>query len=251
MATYLYCVLAPARTDAPPSGLTGIAGAPVRSLPFGASGEMEAWVSTVEEATLRVTGRSLATQALLHNEVVNTALHTGRTPAPARYGSNFSDDAACIADLDRRSAALATTLARIADSVEMAVLLVPTSGVIAIGAAARPAFGEPAAGRRYLESLRQRTREEQQRRASADAEATRLRSAVGPYVRGEVRSMRPTGVMSVAHLVRNTDVAAYRSSVAGLPTSGAFRIVMGEARAPYSFADSKLNHIGHDSGNRA
>ena len=251
MATYLYCVLAPARSRALPSGLTGIAGASVRSLPFGSSGAMEAWVSTLDEATLRATGRALVTQALLHNEVVNAALRTGRTPAPARYGSNFSDDATCIADLDHRSAALEATLARIADSVEIAVLLVPTNGVTPIHAATRPSADEPAAGRRYLESVRHRTRQEQQRRASAEAEAERLGSAVGPYIRAEVRSLAPTGVMSVAHLVRNADVASYRSAVAGFVATGAYRIVVGETRAPYSFADSGLDHIGHDSGNHA
>lgn len=250
MATHLYCVLAPARTDALPSGLTGIGGAPVRSLSFGTSGEMEAWVSTIDDAALRATGAALAAQALLHNEVVNAALATGRTPAPARYGSNFADDATCIADLHRRSTVLATMLERIADSVEMAVLLVPTSGAAAIEAAARPVSSEPAAGRRYLESVRQRAHAEEQRRASAEAEARRLGSAVGRYIRAEVRSIAGTGVMSVAHLVRNADVTPYRNALAGFLAGGAFRIVMGEARAPYSFADSRLDRTGHDSGSQ-
>jgi len=247
MPTHLYCVLAPARTEALPSGLTGIGGAPVRSLSFGASGAMEAWVSTVDDATVRATGDTLATHALIHNEVVNAALRTGRTPAPARYGSNFSDDVTCVADLDRRSAALAAILERIADSVEMAVLLVPTNRVAKIEVA-RPSSSEHAAGRRYLDSVRHRTQEEQRRRASADAEAGQLGSVVGRYIRGEVRSIAPTGVMSVAHLVRNADVTAYRNAVATFVPGGAFRIVPGEARAPYSFADSRLDHTGHDSG---
>ena len=251
MATHLYCVLAPAKSEALPAGLTGIGGAPVRSLLVGTSDGMEAWVSTVDEASLRATGAALATQALTHNEVVNAALRTGRTPAPARYGSNFSDDAACITDLHRRSALLARMLERIADCVEMAVLIVPASGATTIETAARPASSEPAAGRRYLESVRRRAHAEQERLASADAEAERLDSAVGRYVRGEVRSMAETGVMSVAHLVRTADVTPYRDALSGFVPGRAFRIVMGEVRAPYSFTDSRLDRTGHDSGNHA
>ena len=250
MATHLYCVLAPTGSEAPPAGLTGVGGAPVRFLSFGASSAMEAWVSTVDDETLRATGAALATQALLHNEVVNAALGTGRTPAPARYGSNFSDDAACIADLHRRSALLARILDQITDCVEMSVLLVPTSGARKIEAA-RPASTEPAAGRRYLESVRRQTYEQQERRASANGEAGRLGSVVGRYIRGEVRTIAGTGVMSVAHLVRNADVTLYRNALADFVPDQAFRIVMGEPRAPYSFADSRLDRTGHDSGNHA
>lgn len=250
MATHLYCVLAPARSEALPAGLTGVGGAPVRSLSFGASGGMEAWVSTVDDEMPRATGAALATEALVHNEVVNAALGTGRTPAPARYGSNFSDDAACITDLHRRSELLARILEQIADCVEMSVLLVPTRGTRKIEAS-RPALTEPAAGRRYLESVRQRAYEQQERHALADAEAERLVAVVGRYVRCEVRSIAGTGVMSVAHLVRNADVTLYRNALADFVPDQRFRIVMGEPRAPYSFTDSRLDRTGHDSGNHA
>jgi gas vesicle protein GvpL/GvpF len=249
MPTYLYCVLAPTSLEALPSGLRGIGGAPVRSLPFGASGELEAWVSSIGDAVLRATGSEVATQALMHNEVVNAALRTGRTPAPTRYGSYFSDDTACIADLDRRSAVLATILGRIADAVEMAVLLVPTSGAMANEAISPPASNEPTAGRRYLESIRRRVHESQRRRAAAEAEAGRLGCTVGRYIRGEARSIAATGMMSLAHLVRNADLAPYRNALAGFVPGGAFRLVIGGPRAPYSFSDSGLDRSGHDSGN--
>jgi len=250
MATYLYCVLASRRDEELPSGLTGLGDAPVRSLSFGTATEMVAWVSTVDEATLRSKGRALAEQVLRHNAVVNAAWRTGRTPAPARYGSRFGDDAACIADLDRRAADLSAMLERIADCVEMPVLLVPTNRAEAGSAIARPISGEPAAGKRYLEAVRQRTREQERQRASADVEAARLGSALTRYVRGEMRSMSSNGVMSVAYLVKNEDVSSYREVLAAFLPASAFRIVEGEMRAPYSFATSRLDHSGHDSGNR-
>jgi gas vesicle protein GvpL/GvpF len=112
-----------------------------------------------------------------------------------------------------------------------------------------PASNEPTAGRRYLESVRQRVHESQRRRAAAEAEAGRLGCTVGRYIRGEVRSVAATGIMSVAHLVRNADVNPYRRALAGFVPGGAFRLVVGEPRAPYSFADSRLDRSGHDSGN--
>lgn len=250
MATYLYCVLAPRRNEEVPSGLMGMGGAPVRSLSFGARDEMVAWVSSVDDALLRTTGRALAEQALLHNEIVNAAQRTGRTPAPARYGSRFADDDACIADLARRSAELRATLERIANSVEMPVLLVPIRGAPTADRSLRPVSGEAAAGKRYLEAVRQRTREQHERRVVADREADRLGSSLGRYVRSEVRSMVSNGVMSLSYLVKTADVARYRETLAAYVPSSAFRLVEGEMRAPYSFTALGLDRAGHDSGNR-
>lgn len=250
MATYLYCVLPPPRNDEVPAGLVGVGDAPVRSLSFGAPAGMVAWVSTIDEPILRSTGRAVAEQALRHNEVVSAAITSGRTPAPARFGSRFPDDAACIADLDRRSAELFAILERIADSVEMPVLLVPTNRALASAALARPVSGEPAAGKRYLESVRQRTRDQEHQRASADAEAGSLASALAPYLRGEVRSFSSSGVMSVAYLVKNGDVSRFNDALAAFIPSSAFRVLKGEMRAPYSFATPRLDHTGHDSSSR-
>ena len=53
---------------------------------------LEAWVATIEESTLHASGSALAKLAVAHNEVVDAALATGRTPVPARFGSRFDDD---------------------------------------------------------------------------------------------------------------------------------------------------------------
>src|SRR5439155_13832141 len=175
MATYLYCVLHPPRIEAFPSGLTGIAGAPVRTVVSRSGRGLEAWVATVDEASLRLSGRALVERALVHNEIVDAALATGRTPLPARFGSRFVDDEACITDLDRHSGELAAMLSRVAGGVEMSVLIVPTGP--APKSFSKPTRSyEPFAGRRYLEAVRERTRDEEQRRAAADHMAARITS---------------------------------------------------------------------------
>jgi hypothetical protein len=247
MATYLYCVLTPPGANALPPGLRGIGDAPVRTLTVGNDASLEAWVATIDDGVLRATGEALAAQALVHNEVVNAALETGRTPAPARYGSRFADDAQCVADLRRRSSELREILGRIAGAVEMSVLLVPLA-VQSPTPVLKPEPTEAAAGRRYLESVRSRAHIWEERRAAAEAEAERVRRLVGEFVRDEARSFGSAGVMSVAHLVLATEVGSYRAALEDVEAGRSFRLVVSGPRAPYSFAAQRLGISGHDSG---
>lgn len=247
MSTYLYCVLAPAGAEAVPTGLSGIAGAPVRALTAPGLGSLEAWVATVDEDALRVSGRALAAQALGHNEVVDAALATGRTPAPARYGSRFPDDAACLADLTRRAGELRAILDHVAGTVEIPTLLVPNE--LTKPSIEKPNSSDAAAGRRYLESIRLRITDETRRRSTAEREASRLRASVGDLVRDEAWSFTPAGVMSIAHLVSRGAVDRYREAIATFVPVENFRVVRGEPRAPYSFASPpRGSGNGHDSG---
>jgi hypothetical protein len=246
MPTYLYCVLTPAKTDRLPPGLTGIGGSPIRSLVLENDEAIEAWVATVNDAVLLARGEALASQALLHNEVVNAALATGRTPAPARYGSRFADDAVCLADLGRRRRELVSVLEQVAGAVEMGVLLVPTTRERV--PQSQPKSKEPAAGRRYLESLRSRAQDDERRRAAADTEASRIRALVNDLVRDERRSTTPSVALSISHLVPRERLDEYKESLQAFEPVGPFRIVMADPRAPYSFAEPKSSGAGHDSG---
>ena len=247
MPTYLYCVLAPASAEAVPVGLTGIAGAPIRAITVPSVAPVEAWVATVDEDALRVSGSALATQALLHNEIVNVALATGRTPAPARYGSRFPDDAACTADLTRRAGELRAILDRVAGAVEVPTLLVPHA--LRTTPMKRPRSGDPEAGRRYLESIRTRVLDDERRRVAAEREASRLRASIGDLVRDEARSFTAAGVLSIAHLVSTGAVDRYRQAMATFVPSENFRVLIGEPRAPYSFSSLPSGGLtGHDSG---
>lgn len=247
MPTYLYCVLAPASAEAVPAGLTGIGGTPIRSLTAPGLAPLEAWVATVDEDALRVSGSALAAQALLHNEIVNAALATGRTPAPARYGSRFPDDADCVADLTHRVGELRAILDHVAGTVEVPTLLVPCE--LRTARTQRPRSGDPAAGRRYLESIRTRVLDDDRRRLAAEREASRLRARIGDLVRDEARSFTATGVMSIAHLVSTGAVDRYRQAMATFVPGENFRVVIGQPRAPYSFSSSPRDGwSGHDSG---
>jgi len=245
MLTYLYCVLAPAGAEALPAGLTGIAGGSVRVLT--APGlTLDAWVATIDEDALRVTGQALASQALLHNEIVDAAMATGRTPAPARYGSRFPDDAACVADLTRRADELRAILDRVAGAVEIPTLLVPEK--LRATSIERPSSRDPAAGRQYLEAIRARVADENRRRSAAEREASRLLASLGDLVRDEARTFTAAGVMSIAHLVSRASVDRYRAAVSAFVPAENFRVVKGEPRAPYSFASpSTGDRSGHDS----
>jgi len=244
MATYLYCVLAPSRADAAPRP-RGIGGAPVRAI--GTSVGLEAWVSTIGDGAVRTSGRALAEQALLHNEVVDIALATGRTPLPARFGSHFADDAMCLAYLEQHHRVLSAALTRVADAVEMSVLLVPVERPSATPRSA-PRRNEPAAGRRYLEVVRQRTKDEERRRAILARMASRITGAVASIVRGESRDTGAAGIVSVAHLVGRSEVDRYRREVAAVVPEAGYRIVLAGPRAPYSFAEESAAVAGHDSG---
>jgi gas vesicle protein GvpL/GvpF len=246
MATYLYCVLAPPRTDAFPSELRGIAGAPVRAVVARARDGVEAWIATIDDSLLRATGRLLAEQALTHNSIVDAALATGRTPLPARFGSRFTDDAACISHLEQHHAELSAALTRVAGAVEMSLLLVPPNP-----GGESPTLpvrrSEPAAGRRYLEAVRERARSEERRRAVVDGMADHLTRAVAPLVRGEARHRGPSGVVAIAHLVGRDELEGYRRAVAGVSPERGLRIIVAGPRAPYSFAEKTPAVVGHDS----
>lgn len=247
MPTYLYCVLARASADSVPVGLAGIGGAPIRAVTATALGPLEAWVATIDEDALRVSGSALAAQALMHNEVVNAALATGRTPIPARYGSRFPDDAACLADLTQRAGELGEILQQVAGMVEIPTLLVPREPPTPSIEKPRP--DDAGAGRRYLESIRKRVLDEDRRRAAAEREAERVRATIGDLVRDEARTFNAAGVMSIAHLVLAGAADRYREAMEAFIPSENFRVVIGEPRAPYSFSSRVRPDLsGHDSG---
>jgi Gas vesicle synthesis protein GvpL/GvpF len=247
VTTYLYCVLAPPRPEVFPTGLTGIAGSPVRPVVSRSDPGLEAWVATTDESSLRVNGRALVEQALLHNEIADAALATGRTPLPARFGSRFVDDEACIANLDRHASELAATLSRVAGAVEMSALVVPIASASRASLSKPPRRNEPSAGRRYLETVRERTRDDERRRAAAETMAARITSVVAALVRGETRSPSTSGGVSISHLVSLDELDRYRRALAGLAPDAGFRIVVAGPRAPYSFVGENPVVVGHDS----
>lgn len=245
MATYLYCVLTPATE--PPPGLAGVGGAPVRALALDDSRMLSAWVATVQETALRVRGRALGAQALLHDAVVSAALATGHTPLPSRFGSYFATDDACVASFTTRTSELERRLERLAGTVEMAVLLVPPRQT-SRAEPPRPAVrDQPAAGRRYLEMLRQRERASEATQATIERTLDDIRHSVSGITREESRSRTVNGVVSLAHLVQREHAERYREAVRAVTPREGVRVVVAGPRAPYSFAGRSLLMAGHDS----
>jgi hypothetical protein len=248
MVTYLYCVLIPS-TD-PPPGLTGLGGTPVRVLrpPLDRDDGLEAWVGTVDESAFRVSGRALGAQALVHDEVVAAALATGRTPLPARFGSHFSDDEACLTILGDRATQLRGTLARGVGTVEMSLLLVPRRQEAGASTMTLPHRHEPSAGRRYLEILRERERRAESMQGTIETVIEEIRHAVHAIAREESRGRAATGVESIAHLVDREEISRYRDAVHAVPMQDGIRLIVAGPRAPYSFTGSNALVTGHDSG---
>lgn len=255
MATYLYLLLSPARSEAPPHDLAGVLDAPVRA--FTATlGEsvVEAWVSSIEDLPSPEADRAaIASLAMRHNAVVDAALATGRTPLPARFGQRFTDDDACIADIERRAASLLPALERVAGCVEMGVLLIERHATGADIEQRKPAVAtvkEPGAGRRYLEARREHLSREAQRRGDMQPTLAALHEATVSLVRGESVSFSTPGVWSVLHLVPRELVVVYREAIARVAGTLPLRVVHIGPRAPYGFTDPvrPVGREGHDSG---
>jgi hypothetical protein len=246
MATYLYCVLATGVPETTP--VVGVGGVPVRTLKLHRAPDLEAWVATLDRSAFRVTGRALSAQALLHNDVVSAALATGRTPLPTRFGAHFMDDASCVDSLTGHAAQLRANLARLAGTVEMSVLVVPPRAARRADAEPLPSRGDAHAGRRYLELVRQRDRQINAVQHVVTRILNDIRAAVRAITRDEATGRGPTGIVSIAHLLRREDTGSYREAVRGVRLHDEFRIIVAGPRAPYSFVGPTTLLIGHDSG---
>lgn len=239
MTIRLYCLLTPVVADAVPTGLTGVAGAPVRAI---SSRQVEAWVSDEIDARTRTADPR---EILEHSAVADAAVAGGRTPLPARFGQAFEDEAALWRALAPLSASMARAFERVAGHVEMGVIvapalrrmlaeLQPVKGAV-LDATAR------GAGTRYLERVRTRSQAEDRLSTGVRRAADRASAAVASFVHGEVRQelQADRGVMSLAHLIRREHEEAYRSTVAALPAGKGddrWQFVVAGPRAPFSFA---------------
>lgn len=238
MTTWLYCVLAPPRPELFPRGLAGLDDAPVRAL---SAGGLEAWVSTVSHAIAADVDHTRA-----HNDVVEAAMSTGRTPLPARFGQRFPDDAACLTDIASRQASLEAAVSRVAGAVEMSVLLVarePAAAPVAVDASPSDTS---LPGHRYLDAVRARAAVEQRQRARVLEQIAAIQDSVRSLVRAssppEIGRGRVTG--SIAHLVTPAHVAAYRTAAMASDVAPEFRMVIAGPRAPYSFCSADANDPG-------
>jgi hypothetical protein len=221
-----------------PSGLTGIDGAPVRALNVD---RLIAWVSDTQPRS-RVQG-AVADSALdgirEHDSVVESALATGVTPVPARFGQRFADDDACVDGIDRNAGAIAGLLATLQGFVEMTLILAPsTKRVMADLIPVMPEMIGDGAGRKYLETLRAREAATGTLRQALDALGTRLSDAAQDFVQrvSVHENLAKMPMRAISHLVARERVEPYRASVRGVHPTADYRFLVVGPRAPYSFA---------------
>ncbi|HEU4565403.1 MAG TPA: GvpL/GvpF family gas vesicle protein [Gemmatimonadaceae bacterium] len=234
MPVYLYCFV-PDDCGAPPAGLAGVDGLPVRAA---ALGRLRAWVSDVPGPAPEAT----AERARAHDAVVRAAMAV-ETPLPARFGQVAADDAALAAAVEGRAASFAEALAHVRGAVEMTVRLLPGGAEASRppGAAPRAVEGSAAvrSGRAYLERVRERTAAEEEWRRRAGFLQDEVSHAVAAIVRDETRPalLSPVATLAMAHLVPRERVGAYRAAIGGLrERDPALPMMLSGPWAPYSFA---------------
>jgi len=234
MATYLYCILNEPRDV--PAALTGIDGAPVRSLDVTAP---VAWVSDVSEVPVTPTVERLKA----HDAVCAAALGAGETPLPVRFGQTFADDGAVVVAIASRRQALAQRLARVAGCVELRVV---ASRQPATSGSASGEFQEVQSreapesaegpGTAFLRERAQSRRDELARERWCEA----IRRSIAGAAMACIVDQRPCearrGLVYFPLLVRRADLDRCRAIIAAsLPPAERPLAVLGPF-PPYSFA---------------
>jgi len=103
-----------------------------------------------------------------------------------------------------------------------------------------PRAGSDATGRRYLERVAARQREERNVRARAAVISERVTSAVGELVRAQSFASAGAGssLVTLSHLVPRENIEAYRSALLRLRREEpALAIMVSGPWAPYSFTE--------------
>lgn len=232
MSTHLYCILPPTSLAALPPGLTGIDGAPVRSLSVD---RLVAWVSDVQSGPTAIAG------VRDHDNVVEAALATGATPVPARFGQHFADDDACVAGIERQAKPVSALLAAVQGFVEMTLILAPsTKRMVSDLVPVMPEMVEqgPGIGRRYLDALRARENATGAVRHALDALGKRLSEAVSGLVRSVSvqENLAKMPFRAISHLVEREAVDPYRDAIRLVHPTADYRFLVVGPRAPYSFS---------------
>ena len=228
MPTYLYCVI-PAAHEPPAATVTGVERAPVRAL---SSDALDAWVSTIPEASIPVTLANVRA----HDAVVRAAMSRA-TPVPARLGQVAAHDDDLRRWIREREDALNKSSERVRGCVEMTVRVLlrgerASGGVRACGEAPRDS------GRAYLDWLRAR----QQTLRDRERQARELHEELARMTSGVIRETAGVSVnadaplLEVAHLVPRDMIARHREMVrAVVEGRRGLRLMLTGPWAPYSF----------------
>jgi hypothetical protein len=231
MATYLYCVLSEPRGV--PDALTGVEGAPVRSI---RAGELGAWASDVAEAPVSPTVERLRA----HDVVCAAALDTGETPLPVRFGQTFPDDEAMISAIASQRTLLRQRLARVAGCIELRVVatrpLAAPADDHTVVQEERSHEGAGGPGTAFLRERARRLREERIPDGWCEQVRRVIGNVAGPLIVDYQACEIRRGLAYLPLLVRRTDAERCRARIVrGLAGAGQPISVLGPF-APYSFS---------------
>ncbi len=207
-----------------PLGVGGAATRVLRAEP------VAAWVETVRDRTLSPT----LERVKAHDAVTETALLTGDTPLPARFGQVFESDEACAAALRARESRLVSDLAQVQGLVEMRVV------VALILAHSEGIAGADSPGWAYMKRLLGLKAREERVKAAAESVRGEVGAYVGRLVRGETFTVKgEPAIVTLSHLIRRDHVAEYRAALhdATFTTATGTLVVRGPG-APYDFVSA-------------
>lgn len=217
MATYLYGLILSRNADSVPANVVDADGRAVR---VARCDGLSAVVADVDKAAARDDVRAIAA----HDNVLSQVVRHAVTVAASRFGQTFARDDALCAELaasphrDR----LIAMLERYDGYGEMRVIM--HTGAEPPGPIRASSTPQPAPGRVYLESVRDRLKA----RPPVD-----FRALLGGLVLEE-RIERRVDIQTISHLVRFGDEAKYRAELYAHPALTGVRIV--GPHALYTFA---------------
>ncbi len=204
------------REHAPPAGLAGLGGHPLRSV---SAGELVAVVSDCPSPP------EPTSEALLRFAEIVESLMSERTVLPARFATVLADEHAAVQLLTDRHRKLADALRRVGGAVEMGV----RAGWSDDESGDRPSGADYLLGR-----LEHRQR--------AQRIAAELDAALTPLSRGRACRIlaRPEGQVTASYLIARPRIEEFRAACDGLTqTVTEASVTCTGPWPPYSFVDSE------------
>lgn len=199
---YVYCLASPIVLHAElPRGLGG---REVYAISYRSIGAL---VSDMAAASLVVD----ASNALLHQAVVQAAMRLFPAVIPCRFGMLLADEAQLLALVHQHYAACEAELARLAGQLEVGVQAIFCgSNVEAVPALESPGLTE---GTRYLLAKKRHSDASRTLRATAEDFAQACHAATAPWwteVKVQQRRLERGLLLSLCYLVPRSQVAAFR-----------------------------------------
>lgn len=220
MTTYLYGLILARNAERVPPAAKGIAGAAVRVLHC-VGGRIAGLVSTLDEPI-----QASIDAVRAHDRALQSAVDHDVTVAAVRFRQSFSTDDEVCRHLSEHGGRVAELLDHLDGFVEMRILAAANVQAPRTSAPSQPEYAAAGPGVAYLQQLRDK---------SAQRPAYSARTELAALIRDEhVTSIREDAV-AVAHLVRRSDIPAYKTAVATIPRFSQATVV--GPFALYSFAE--------------